>query len=219
MSCLSSIGTVSFSRESPGRVNPLPRGYSERYNDFGKNSILAYPCRPNDNRPYRRSSIIPTFVNRSDSVRYFILAKRWDHTSTVTDFGGRNNGSESWRSLALREFTEESYGILGRPTFEQLEKSLTFCSDYCTVTFWVWQDIDNLQNVEALHHVFYLIHSSRREADLSEDLWEKSDFVCFSSDEFDQLLSGQAVQGFTLNQFLIAMLGPQRERLGNSIFS
>lgn len=172
--------------------------FSQKYNDKYSTTLTPIVGTPPKSR-YKRNGIIPYFI--FDGEITFIMSVNRRHLYTVGDFGGRSEPGESWQMSVLREFNEESYGLLGHITLEDIKNGIQLYSDHCTITF---VEIDMIDE-DVTRDLFKSTFVDRKTAGLDDHLWEINNIEFFSLDEMKTMLNDK-VRGYSFMKLIKTFL-------------
>lgn len=178
---------------------------SRKYCDHGKLGLVSHFGKPPIYRLFKRSSIIPYFRDKDTDRLCFILARDRMYFKDLTDFGGRNNGKENWKENAMREFLEESYGVLGFPCYRDMDKYVSLYSQKCTVSFFRIPNMDSFEQTKQLKSLFRKVFELRKKNNWSEDLWEKCEIIVVDQEELEDLICGTHAK-FSISTLLMSLL-------------
>lgn len=177
--------------------------YSARYNDAGKLSLTVKRGQPDMKKCYRRCAVIPYFLDNSGEIN-FIMSVDQRNIHTLGDFGGKSDSGETWIQTSIREFEEESYGLITdlSPELLKNDNSFVIFSDYCTLALIQIDTVGNSEDVSTLNDLVSMMYRTRRNGGLPSHLWETMGIESFTMDELEKLVNGVRVRGYGLKRLL-----------------
>ena len=171
--------------------------YSKKFNDEGSNTIRMVVNRPLDSESVPRASII-LYYKDDDNTKHFIMSVNREHLKQVGDFGGgRSSSDETWIGTSIREFNEESYGVVATLTDDDFSKpsTITMRSDKCVLSFVEIDQVFDVQVIKDLVRMMYRVNMKSRK---SGDMWEIIDIEVFNEEELIEMIEGREVRGFKM---------------------
>lgn len=194
----------------------MVRNYPFRYNDDGKNYLevdVAFPT----NEFYERCGIIPYYRDENGEL-FVILAVNRDRINQVVSFGGKSNPGEQWANCSLREFGEESYGLISSLNSKDILGGTHVFSQKCILSLVKINTIDEYYSfdlIKKLSESRYLENMRTKR----HDQWETLTFERFTLEEFKALSFGTRVRGYELWQLDRIMLTQKWEKIVAAAFS